>query len=64
MEIIEILKILSLIILIILMGCIIPSAIEVYRILKDVRFLTNRFEILTDLKGWFTFFRKIHRKKK
>lgn len=64
MEIVYILKIIILIVLTIFIGCIIPSAIEIFRILKDVRSITNRVEILTDLKGWLDFFRKIHRKKK
>lgn len=59
-----VLKIIVIIVLIIFIGCIIPSAVEVYRILKDFRAITNRVEILTDFKGWFDFFRKIHRKKK
>jgi len=46
-----------LLILSILLICVIPSLIELWRITKSIRLMTNRLNALTDVKGWFDLFR-------
>jgi len=38
--------------------------IEIVRIFTKIRRIVERVELLTDIKGWFTLFRKFSRKDK
>jgi hypothetical protein len=64
MTAILILKMILLCVLALFLLVIIYVFVEIGRILSNIRRIVERIELLTDIRGWFSFFRKFSRTRK
>ena len=44
-----------------LLLCLIPIIWEIWKMMRDIRLVTDRIEMLTDVRGWLSFIHKFRR---